>query len=423
MTNVSPLLPSAADVIVVSNSRQALNAIAFIKEFGNKLKLQPFVLGLYSDANLKEKRVIAKLLDENDVSHELVRLPIGAAYFSLRRQAYILRSYRAAFSKTKPLRLFLFNYNTHYGFAYDLARQAQIPVFFIEEGLSSYKENNRYAPPRSMIQIIDRDLIMDSFFGKLLLELPYKLVKNWKRNCKKIFNFIKKEFNFLIRCVIVPFDNDYVASRLERLFSWSYYYKRFHNPVSAFDGVYGTFPDRLALRFTADEKNYYSYIKNTFEAAHAEFATKLADSGLTNRSVLYADQAYKIDKTIIIEVITKWILKEFPETDTLYIKPHPKSNFSLEKLESLRSTQPQIDIRILPYTDVPAEFIPALTACRRLVGIASTTLVYARDLCPEVETYSIYKQLLPLIEDDSRTAEVIKEHGSILEHFPGVRFV
>ncbi|WP_244514817.1 alpha-2,8-polysialyltransferase family protein [Ensifer sp. LCM 4579] len=421
-TETETFMPAIGDVIVLSNGRQALNAIAFIEEFRGKLDLQPFVLGLYTNANLKEKNRIANLLADNNVQFQMLQLPIGAAYFSLRRQSRILRTYRLAFSAIKPKRLFLFNYNTHYGFAYDLARKASVPIFFIEEGLSSYKINDRYAPPRALIQIIDRDVIGDSFLGKVLLEAPYRIVTRPRKVAADLLKFLRKELAFFSRCISM-IDNELVASRLKALFRWSYRYKRFHTPVYAFDGVYGTFPERLAERFVANEKSYYSYIKKTFEATQSEFAARLADYGITQRSVLYVDQAYDVDKNIIFGVIAEWILREFPDTDTLYIKPHPKSGFSLDKLELQWQADKGLEIKLLSDGDVPAEFIPALSECRKVVGIASTTLAYARDLCPDVETYSIYRQLLPLIRDDARTVELLKEHGSILEGFPGVRFV
>ncbi|MGN7881428.1 alpha-2,8-polysialyltransferase family protein [Ensifer sp. 22460] len=423
MTSETETFLPAVDMIVVSNSRQALNASAFIKVFGSRLRLSPFVLALYTDANLKEKGEIAELLTMEKIPHKIVRLPIGAAYYSLRRQTTILGTYRKVFTAFKPHRVFLFNYNTHYGFVYDLARQSNVSVFFIEEGLSSYKNTDRYAPPRSLVQIIDQDIISDSFFGKLLLKAPYQLVRHPKRVLGEIVGFLKNELAFAGRCFAVPFDNEYSAARLSRLFGGSYYYRRFHNPISGFDGVWGTFPDRLAKRFACNEKTYYSYLKNTFERAHDVLLTKLEDTRITNKSILFADQAYEIDKTVVVEVIAKWIADDFPDTDTLFIKPHPKARFSPEKFAALRRTQPQLNIKLLPYTDIPAEFIPALTACRRIVGIASSTLVYARDICPEVETYSIYRRLLPLIQSDRRVAQVIKEHGITLEQFPDVRFV
>ncbi|WOS65242.1 alpha-2,8-polysialyltransferase family protein [Sinorhizobium fredii] len=416
-------LPAGVDLIVLSNGRQAQNALAFIDEFKDSLGLQPFILALYTDANLKERRTVSNLLIERNIAHDLLQLPIGAAYFSIRKQGRILRAYRSVFSTHKPRRLFLFNYNTHYGLAYDLARKAQIQVFFLEEGLSSYKNEDTYAPPRSITEIIDRDIIADSFFGKLLLKAPYELIANPKSGILNILRFLQKEVAFFARCIVVPFDNDLTASRLEGIFNKSYRYRRFHEPVSNFDGVFGTFPDRLARRFSTNEKRYFSYIKHAFRLTQHHSANRLADAGLTNRSVLYVDQAYNLDKSVVVGVIAKWICENFPEADTLYIKPHPKSDFSFEKLEALRRTHPEFGIKLLPYTDIPAEFIPALTECRKIIGIASTTLVYAQDLCAQVEAFSIYRRLLPLIASDPRTAKIVKEHGSILEDFPGVRFV
>ncbi|MQU84639.1 alpha-2,8-polysialyltransferase family protein, partial [Sinorhizobium meliloti] len=152
-------LPAGTDLIIISNGRQAQNALAFIEEFGETLLLRPFVLTLYTDANLKERSSISNLLTEKHVPHGLLKLPVGAAYFSLRKQGRILRAYRSVLTKNTPRRLFLFNYNTHYGLVYDLAKRAEMQVFFIEEGLSSYKKAHAYAPPRSLIDIINKDII------------------------------------------------------------------------------------------------------------------------------------------------------------------------------------------------------------------------------------------------------------------------
>lgn len=416
-------LPAGTDLIIISNGRQAQNALAFIEEFGETLLLRPFVLTLYTDANLKERSSISNLLTEKHVSHGLLKLPVGAAYFSLRKQGRILRAYRSVLTKNTPRRLFLFNYNTHYGLVYDLAKRAEMQVFFIEEGLSSYKKAHAYAPPRSLIDIINKDIIADSFLGKILLKIPYELASNPKTGLKTLVRFIQKELSFAVRCIVVPFDNELTASCFKGIFSRSYRFRRFHEPISGFNGVFGTFPDRLANSFGASERNYFSYIKRTFRTTQHHYASKLADCGMTAQSLLYVDQAYHIDKEVIIGVIAKCIQDNFPQTDTLYIKAHPKSDFSLEKLEVIRERYPEFEIKLLPHTDIPAEFIPALTACRKVIGIASTALVYASDLRPDVEAYSIYRQLLPLIAKDARTAKIVAEHGSILEDFNGVQFV
>ncbi len=416
-------LPAGTDLIIISNGRQAQNAFAFIKEFGDTLLLRPFVLALYTDANLKERSSISNLLTERNIPHGLLKLPVGAAYFSLRKQGRILSAYRTAFAKNVPRRLFLFNYNTHYGLVYDLARMAEMPVFFIEEGLSSYKRSHAYAPPRSLIDIINKDIVSDSFFGKVFLKIPFEILSNPKKGMKAVLDFLQKELSFFARCIVVPFDNELTASRLRRLFSRSYRYRRFHEPISGFNGVFGTFPERLAKSFDADEVNYFSYIKHLFRTTNHHFASRLAECGMTSKSLLYVDQDYKVDKEIIIGVIAECIHDIFPETDVLYIKPHPKSDFSLEKLETIRERYPEFEIKLVRGTDIPAEFIPALTDCRRVIGLASTALVYASDLCPDVEAYSIYRQILPLIANDPHTAQVVAEHGSILEDFSGVRFV
>lgn len=415
--------PAGTDLIIISNDRQAQNALAFIEEFGDTLLLRPFVVALYTEANLKERRSISNLLTERNVPHSLLKLPVGAAYFSLRKQGLILRAYRSVLTKNAPQRLFLFNYNTHYGLIYDLAKMAEMQVFFIEEGLSSYKRASEYAPPRSLIDIVNKDIIADSFFGKILLKVPYELASSPRTGLKTLAGFIKRELSFAVRCVVVPFDNELTASRFKGIFSRSYRFRRFHEPISGFNGVFGTFPDRLANSFRANEKNYFSYIKHIFRTTQHHSASKLADCGMTAQSLLYVDQAYQIDKEVIIAVIAKCIQENFPQTDTLYIKSHPKSDFSLEKLEVIRGRYPEFAIKLLPHSDIPAEFIPALTDCRRVIGIASTALVYASDLRPDVEAYSIYRQILPLIAKDPRTAKIVAEHGSILEDFNGVQFV
>ncbi|MDE3832755.1 hypothetical protein GOA63_31570 [Sinorhizobium meliloti] len=415
--------PTGTDLIIISNGRQAQNAFAFINEFGDTLLLRPFVLALYTDANLKERSSISNLLTERNIPHGLLRLPVGAAYFSLRKQSRILSAYRSAFAKNVPRRLFLFNYNTHYGLVYDLAKMAEMQVFYIEEGLSSYKRAHAYAPPRSLVDIINKDIVSDSLFGKVFLKLPFEILSSPKTGMKTVLGFIQKELSFFARCIVVPFDNEWTASRLKRLFSRSYRYRRFHEPISGFNGVFGTFPERLAKRFDANEVNYFSYIRNLFRTTKHHFASRLAECGMTAQSLLYVDQDYKVDKEVIIGVVAKCIHDIFPETDALYIKPHPKSDFSLEKLEVVRERYPEFEIKLLPHPNIPAEFIPALTDCRRVIGIASTALVYASDLRPDVEAYSIYRQILPLIAKDQRTAKIVAEHGSVLEDFNGVQFV
>jgi hypothetical protein len=192
-----------------------------------------------------------------------LKLPVGAAYFSLRKQGKILRAYRSVLTENAPHRLFLFNYSTHYGLIYDLAKMAEMQVFFIEEGLFSYNRASEYAPPRSLIDIINKDIIAHSFFGKKFLKIPYELAVSPAKGLKTVLDFIQKELSFVVRCIVVPFDNKLTASRFKGLFNRSYRFRRFHEPISGFNG-FGTFPDRLANSFRANEKNYFSYIKYIF---------------------------------------------------------------------------------------------------------------------------------------------------------------
>ena len=411
------------DLFVVSNSRQALNVKTFIKLYGADLELNPLVFGLYTSANRDERAEIQRILEGNDINHRLVKFPRGAPHFSVRK-------YRIMHSKYKKIagldikRAYLFNRNTHYNILYDMLLKAGVSINFVEEGLSSYKISSEYAPRREIYRVLKNEIVDDSIIGKVLLGVfasSIFIVSHPKRSFKKCCAILLREYRFLVRALYIFLDNPFFHKLISTAFKFPIH-KQFMGQMKGFDVAYGVFPNELKALTGARESRYFNYIASSIEDVPDGTRSDVSRLGVTARSIIYLDQSYDIDFSLISKEIGALLTEKQIDCDYIIIKAHPKSADKFNSFEMPMKIG-DAQVKIWSIDGVPGEYIPALTPCRTFIGLTSTTLVYAQTLYSDVKCYSIYKRVVSGLNDRSKVKMIIKQHGDIIEGFSGVEFV
>lgn len=400
-------------IFFISNGRQAYNAVAFIKRQAWENVAIPIFIVLY-DREGKEKNNIIREASNAGIQLESVKLPRGAPYFSFRKSNIISKIYKNIIIKYSPERIYVFNYNTHYGILLSEAERRRIPAYFIEEGMSSYKVSRQFSPPRSYMKIIDKDIIADSLIGDIFFRRPALYIWRNFLCSENFFIAAKREINFFGRVIFGFFDNERTLQYFRRLIRFQRNYYNFHEYVPMFAEVHGIDISRLMKLINAESFYYFNYLAETLPDMKEEYQKLLSTIEITEDTVLFVDQSYDVDKAAIIKSVISWLIGRCIKFDILYVKPHPKSHFKEAHIEAMRRNHPGVDIRIFPY-DLPAEYVPALSKCRTVVGIASTSLLYSKLLRSDIRTVALYERILSEASMDSRVAEVIREHGNLIK--------
>ncbi|MEA3315924.1 MAG: alpha-2,8-polysialyltransferase family protein [Campylobacterota bacterium] len=323
-----------------------------------------FLVILWTKKNIKMPKLVQNSINKNLISNSmLLLLPNSPNNYKLKSLRLMQNNYNKLIDTVNPQNLYMLSFENHYVLLSDYAKKNNIPINLIDEGTGSYKsrEQSEYKVRTNLLK-----KILGNFLG-------LSAVENW---------------------------------------------------YTEYDKVYASFPELLKGTFKANE-----YIK--FSAHSGKFnldikTKKLIDYyGITNNDFLYVNQRYAIKDKDFVEAIIEILNKiSIYQNSKVFIKMHPKDTDSIKNafIQEIKSFKNIIFIKENEFLIEPT--IQAVNP-KGVIGLTSTSLVYAPLVSPNTKVYSIkpwFTNLVPMIGNE-KGIEIINDHFDILKQFKHVVYI
>lgn len=380
-------------LLFVSTLGQARNACALIHQRGYRNAL---VLVLWTAVNKGLSDRIQGYLGTQPVRYELAMLPKYPTSRLPWVAVRIDRIYRAVLDEKQPAAVWVANRNAHYPLLCDLARARGISVNLFEEGLGTYipplPEHEMAIPgaavPRILAARIGRSLRRhgrQSLLYHLLAAMAHE-ARNATRLCKSIaMDIISTVFE----------------SRPYHALSQRYGGRAIATSGRVwrdFDDVVVVFPERLD-EIGIEAK---SVEKLDMKASREMPVARLAASLAGEPRIIFVSQPYGDRGKIYYGAVARILAERYQ--DPIIIKSHPRERQNecelFLRLLSMHGGQ----WRVLPgVNEVPVEALLEAGHFSEVVGVTSSTLVYAKEFDPDIRVTSIGPELQRLLHDVAET--------------------
>lgn len=269
-----------------------------------------------------------------------IELPNDTWQFKRATCHAIYNQFDKLITNLKPQTIFINSYNWYYNYIYNLATEKNAKICLFEEGLSTYR------------------LLVGKYAAS-----EVTLVERWaafrKKRTPKTFAgiFLSYELRQKLKFLAYP-------RHLQSIFEH----------VLSFDTVYSVFPEKLKTVFFANR-----YVKLQFMLPNTP---SLADLQMDTDVVLYLDQGFELTPDKHVQIVKNYFADR---AERVLVKLHPKATQELRQMFLTHR------FKILPI-DVPAETVLSSYGLTTLVGITSSTLIYAIEINPtlRLESMALY---------------------------------
>lgn len=322
---------------------------------------------------------------------------------------YDQKVYASLLDTVRPDRLFVCSFERHYGVLCFEAKKRGIPISLFEEGTAILKNTvpgyKTFTPPTlkgSATTIYNRvwkkQPIAKYVFEPLaimvrqILTMPLLLV----RTVREIYK--------------APQVQEHILKRR---------HKHFLDGWSQFDHVYSTNPEVIATLFPASEmrtqKPRYENIEDLMLANEL-----IAEYAIDANTAIFTSQRFDLKPEIQIPMVLSILLHVAQSTGyRIIIKLHPRESEVIVQTYRSMIEKLGLDITLMEGAHVPAEYLAVHSDCPAVIGISSSTLMYAPKSKPSLRSISIGNTLLDDLDkagiDNTRQ---IRDHVSILSMLP-----
>ncbi|MDX0262440.1 hypothetical protein GOC60_14755 [Sinorhizobium meliloti] len=326
-----------------------------------------------------------------------------------------LKAYARLLDQVKPDRLFVCSFERHYAILCAEAEKRGIPIALFEEGTAILKNAvpgyQSFSPPsiqKSAFTIYNRvwkkqpitTYVFRPIFIALqqIAELPYLI----GRTAWEIYK--------------TPQVQRHIVKAKHRHFlpGWK-----------KFERVYSTNPETIGRLFPGAEMHEHApRYDNPEEIAKAQ--DFIAEYAIDGNTAIFASQRFDLKPEIQIPMVLGLLLQVAKATGyRIVIKLHPRETEAVVSV--YRSTIEKLglsrDIALMEGAHVPAEYLAVHSACPAVVGISSSTLMYAPKAKPSLKSISIGQALLKdfaAARISNAGTEQIGDHVDILSVIPYV---
>ena len=301
--------------------------------------------------------------------------------------------------------IYMCAYEFYYAMIYRIGFEKNIPINLFEEGLGTYKylikEHNKNGYIK-MFFIAIYTVFINNIVTTIsaIIKTSIKLVK---RIFKQTLHFIKSIFKAIFKCIIaylkivkrmitiiIRFPKIYFSylSDLERKkicqFILPKKYKYINSFYRDYDNFYLIYPQKGEKIFSAKNK---VQLDLKYEITEEEKIV-MENSNLTNmdeNTCIFINQAPYISSIEQhIQTVLSYIREK--EYNNIYIKLHPRESNIIETKFKNKAYEMGLNIEIIDSKiNIPMEKIILYKKPKKIIGLASTTLLYTKYLAPEVE--------------------------------------
>lgn len=298
-----------------------------------------------------------------------------------------------------------------YGVIGEVARENNIKYVLYEEGLGSYKFLHH--PPNNILkEILNGTIVSMKFFFA-------NFYKNTVQTTKAIYNLVVKTTKKNTKLLFVSTPKTFIKSlsqenqNLIRRIIYPKKYKSTTMPVLEYDEVYLTYPHKVKNIFHAKK---YKKLPLKYEVTKIE-KKEISKSNyqlINEKSVIFVNQRYISDYEKHFDFILEYLRND--TDDTIFIKLHPRENDKsvaiinrLIKKKGLKNVH-VLDNKVL----IPLEKVIQLKKPKKLIGFASSALLYTKTISPNTEIISCVPEY---IENFKSQSEFKKEINKIWSHY------
>ena len=327
---------------------------------------------LYTEMNLSIANTVESYYNSNLFClFQKVKLPVRPNKIDVGKLLNIKKQYIKILKELKPSNLYVLSFEGHYNLLLSYAKFKEINIYLLEEGTATYKEDS-----------------IRNIIGKK-----------------------EKISRFLIQ--YTPFFTSLRSSLI-----------RFVD----FDKIFGSFPKLLKERFNDTEVEYF-FIYNKTKENYINVKKLIKNYNISTNDFIYLNQRYDIDKNEYVSIVID-VLLQFNKNfkGRVFIKMHPKDSIELIDVFGLEIERLGVrnSIILIKESKFLIEPTIAMLKIQGVIGLTSTTLVYAPIVSQRTNVYSIAPILLDRISkslDNKNGIFLIKEHFKILKCFPHIYFV
>ena len=316
---------------------------------------------LYTNKNTKVPKSIQNQYNKNLFDNSILfLLPNSPNNYNTKSLVFIKRNYQELINIARPDNLYLLSFENHYSLLAEVAKESKVYLALIDEGTATYKSPD-----------------LSEYYKKQTL----------------IKKLIAKALN------------------VNQAFYWT----------TTFDNVYGAFPELLKSTFKA--KSYNRFFAHAGKFTIDENTTKLINNyNVTDNDFIYVNQRYPIDDTDFVDAILD-ILEKISKyhQSKIFIKMHPKDSDTLKSI-FINKLQDYQNIIFIKENEFLIEPTIQMVKPKGVIGLTSTSLVYAPLVSPKTKVYSIKPWFINLIptENNQTGIDIINDHFKILQQFKHV---
>lgn len=336
-----------------------------------------------------------------------------ANYFKLSK---IYDIYSSLMTASSPQCLYLNSFEGHYAILIALASKQNVKKALVEEGTATYKLASSNPVPVEK-QGLDYQFFKDKFMQTIGQAEMFKRLVKQKKYTKDLFVKSKQFYESVVL-------DEKIQSIIIDLLGKDAI-KAHKKPFLEFDEIYASFPDLIQKSFDAD----HVYAFNIYEAIDDEtmsLAKEVVEVyDITSQDALYISQRYMMDPTQYVNTLIPALLAITESNRRVFIKLHPKeSNKVYKAFQKLVKAFPD-KLFLIEDNRFLVEPVIKASNIQKVIGLTSTTLVYAPLISKNTQSISIAQYLidnLPKTEQNLVGCKVIQEHLEILKTFNNIDF-
>lgn len=348
-----------------------------------------------------------------------VEIPIKINQVNYFKLKTIHQIYQSLINSSKPQSLYLNSFEGHYAILIDIAKKHNVKNILVEEGTATYKlvSCQNAVANNDSDDLLNYRFVKDKFMQTVgQTEIFKRLVK--QRKYTKDLVVKSKQF-----CKDVVSD-ERVQGKIIELFGKGSI-KAYKEPFLQFDEVYASFPELIEQGFVVKDVHGFN-IYDTIDDETLNLAKEVALSyNITSKDMLYLSQRYAIDPIQYVNALTP-ILLNIAKTDSkIFIKLHPKE--SQKTFNAFREIVKVFPDKLVLIEDnrFLVEPVIKISGVQKVIGLTSTTLVYAPLISENTQSISVARALmnhLPKTDQNAIGCRTIQDHLDILKIFPNIQF-
>lgn len=333
-------------------------------------------------------------------------------YFKLKK---VYETYLNLLNASKPSHLYLNSFEGHYAILIDIAKQRDIKNILVEEGTATYKLN--------LSNVDNSDAKNYQFFVSEFMDTVgktqiFKKTVKAKKNIKELSSQTKKLFGELWHSkpiqqkIISHFGDDKLLAVFQ--------------PAKKFDKIYASYPELLDKSFDGSKEYFLGGL--SWSAEESNFSKAIVDRYQINEDdALFLSQRYGMNADFYALAVCG-ILNEVVDNDKrIFIKLHPKEDSNVLNAFQQAIQQYQNRFCLIEESDFLIESVLYESDIKTIIGLTSSTLIYAPLLYDGVRPISIANLLIEEMATNgaikTEILDTIREHLAIIRLFDVVEIL